>query len=130
MVSRFNELRVFDWNATDAAIFRQVQSNNLSLAAVYGSAVGNSAGWLTAIAVGAGLGMVFPVIGGRLLATAITSNVAAEAIEDMVAALRVAIGQTITVSASNAALLSYVGIRRLMKSPQTGLLERVFGLNG
>lgn len=125
MVERFMELRTFDWNASDAEIFNMIRSNNLSLAAVYGGSAGSIAGWFTVLSVGAGLGMIFPVIGGKMLAAAIANNVTEEGLEEILSTLRASFGQTIGTVSRNAALMTYVGLRRFIKRP--GILDRIFG---
>jgi hypothetical protein len=117
----------FDWNASDAEIRQMQRNNNLTMAAVWGSFVGQGFGWLTGIAVGAGIAYLVPVIGGATLAKTMASKVGTEALDELYYGLLGAVGQTARSLSTNVALTAYMQIRRLLKRAPFGSLIAVFG---
>lgn len=117
----------FDWNRSDAEIRQLQRNNNLAMASIWGSFVGQGLGWLAGIAVGAGVAYLCPVIGGGALARTIAASVGTEALSELYFGLRGAVGQTIRSVGSNSLLAAYMQVRRLIKRAPPGWLEGLFG---
>ena len=98
-VQRINR---FNWNATDNQLRGVLLSQNVALASVWGSFVGQGIGWLSGIAVGYGLGLVCPVIGSGVLARSLATRVGTEAIDELRFGLRAAVVQTVEAGANKA----------------------------
>jgi uncharacterized protein YqgC (DUF456 family) len=123
-------LKSFNWNASDAELQKLIDGSKNSLAAVWGSFIGQGIGWLSGIALGYGVSLVVPVIGGAALARLIAAKTAEEAIDELLPSLYGAIGTTINVAISNLAISAYINFRSLLKKAPRGLLEAVYGKDG
>lgn len=117
----------FDWNKSDQAIRELQKNNNITMAAIWGSFVGQGFGWLTGIAVGAGIAYLVPVIGGASLAKMIASKAGTEALDELYYGLRGAISQTVKSLGTNATLSAYMQIRKLIKKAPKSFLVGIFG---
>jgi hypothetical protein len=120
-ISRFN------WNATDNQLRLLQAGNNVAMASIWGSVVGQGAGWLAGIAVGAGVAYLVPVIGGGALAKTVASAVGTEAMEELYFGLRGAITQTLRTLGTNTLITGYMNLRRLIKRIPEPLLVQFFG---
>jgi len=120
-------ITTFDWNATDAAYRQQIFERNTQLAAIWGGISGQAFGYLVGLGVGAGIGLICPVIGGPLLAGTIATAVASEAVQDISGNLLNAITQTFYLGTANAALSGYINLRRWLKSPRNPIINSLFG---
>ncbi len=105
----------FDWNQSDAEIKEQIKQNNQVLAGVWGGMLGNLLGRGAAIAIGYGVGVWMPVIGGTNLARMIASKALLESGEDLFAQFRNALVTTAGTFASNALLRGYMSLRSTTK---------------
>lgn len=117
----------FNWNATDADLKQSVRNQNIAIASAWGSAAGRTAGWLTGIAIGAGIAFVCPVIGGAALASGVALALAPEAIEEISQGLLTALGTTARAVAVNAVTYSYLNLRKFIKSLPLETLQKVLG---
>lgn len=125
--ARWNEIWNFNWNATDASLNASIQQQNIAIAAAWGGALGGTLGWVTTIAIGAGIAYVMPVIGGAALAKAVAGNVLPEAREEIGGLFRNAINVTLTTWTRQATTAGYIQIRRMLRSAPRGVLVGLFG---
>lgn len=123
-------LKAFNWNATDKELKQMVAASKNSLAAIWGSFIGQGFGWLSGIAVGYGVSLVLPVIGGADLARYIATKTAIEAADELLPSLFGAISSTVNIAATNAAIVGYINFRSLLKKAPRSLLEAVYGKDG
>lgn len=127
LIGGVTRLSTFDWNATDEK-YRQIQSSqNLTMAAVWGSFAGQGLGWLAGIGVGYGVGLLCPVIGGSQLARYIASSVVDEAASELALGLRAALIQTAETLGNNLLLSAYMQYRNLLKNVPERVLRTVYG---
>ncbi|WP_156815590.1 hypothetical protein [Pseudanabaena sp. PCC 6802] len=105
----------FDWNASDKQIEEWIKGNNIALASTWGNAVGEIAGSVAALAIGAGVSLLVPVIGGKALAAIVKSRLIAERADDVIGALRSALQATVGTMAKNSGLSLYVNIRKAIR---------------
>lgn len=117
----------FDWNASDAELAEVIKSQNIAIASAWGGAFGRSAGWLTGIAIGAGIAMVVPVIGGGVLAASVAAALAPEAIEEISQGFTNALFVTARAFVQNAVLSGYINFRKLVKRLPLATLEKILG---
>ena len=127
LVSGTEQLKAFNWNASDKELTQSIASKNVQIAALWGGVLGQGAGWLAAIAVGYGISFLVPVVGGALLAKTIAVNVAAEGLDEFLATFKNAIAQTIRIWASGTATTLYINYRKFVKSLPDDVLERIYG---
>lgn len=130
LVGAVEKLKAFDWNATDKALEQSISNSNVAIASIWGSLVGQGAGWLAGIAVGYGVSFLCPVIGGAGLARLVASKTGVEAIEELSSSLAGAVKQTIGILGSNLATMGYINFRRLLKNAPRGVLEALYGKDG
>lgn len=130
LFNTIERLKAFNWNATDKELKALIDSSKNSLAAIWGSFIGQGFGWLAGIAVGAGVSLVLPVIGGAALARYIASKTAIEAVDELLPGLVGAISSTLNIAATNTAIAAYINFRSLLKNAPRGLLEAVYGRDG
>lgn len=123
-------LKSFNWNASDAELKKLIDASKNSLAAIWGSFIGQGFGWLSGIALGAGVSMVLPVIGGAALARYIATKTAIEAADELLPSLVGTIGATVNIAATNLSISAYINFRSLLKKAPRGLLEAVYGKDG
>lgn len=129
-VSTVEQLKAFDWNSTDKEIGEMIKANNLQLASLWGGLVGKGIGWLAGIAVGYGVGLVVPVIGGALFARYLALEVAKEGWEETKFALLNVLQQTFALGAKSLALTFYASTRNWVKKLPKEVLDAIFGAAG
>lgn len=83
LVSASSAISQFDWNATDAELEATIKQRNIALAGIWGGTAGTIAGQLAPIAIGAGIALFIPVVGGAALAAAVVAASAPEALEEI-----------------------------------------------
>lgn len=127
IVGAVERIKAFDWNASDKALTASMQTQNIRIAALWGGVVGNAVGWLGSVAVGYGIGLALPVIGGSLLANTIALKTLQEGVEDFLPLLRNAIFQMFGVWTRNALTTGYINLRRWIKSADQKFLEQYLG---
>lgn len=127
LIDRTNQLKAFNWNASDKELEALMESQNIRIATAWGSALGQSLGWIAAIGVGYGVSFLCPVIGGASLARTIAGKVGAEAIGEITNGLAGALNQTVGAFANNALISGYINYRRLLKSLPDGVLNQIYG---
>lgn len=127
VVSGLTKLKAFNWNASDEELKKMIDSANLGLASVWGSFVGAGVGWIAGIGIGYGISFACPVIGGAALARVVAANAGKEALEELGASLKNAIGTTVGTLANNALVTGYMNYRRLLKNAPEGLLNAIYG---
>lgn len=82
------ELAEFDWNSSDEELKALIYQEELQIYSQFGSFVGAGLGWVTSIALGYGVALSVPVIGGAQLAKLATAAVTDEAAADMLGRLK------------------------------------------
>ncbi|MBF2025610.1 MAG: hypothetical protein IGS48_02425 [Oscillatoriales cyanobacterium C42_A2020_001] len=130
VVAGVEKLKAFDWNASDKALQESIKNSNVAIATIWGSLLGQGVGWLAGIAVGYGVSLVVPVIGGAGLAKLIASKTAKEALEELAPSLGSAITSTVGILGGNLAVQGYINFRRMLKNAPRPLLEAVYGKDG
>ncbi len=120
----------FNWNATDAELSQFMKNQNLVIASIWGGVLGQSIGWLSGIAVGYGVSLLVPVIGGASLARAVAGSVGAEAAEELLYGVKGAILTTAKALGTKALLSFYLSFRRSVRVLPRGFLRKVFGEKG
>ena len=125
--SKAVQVWTFDWNQSDKQLETLMESQNVRIAAAWGSALGRSAGWLAGIAVGYGLSFLCPVIGGSMLAKTVGSKVGAEALGEISQGFLGAVTQTLGAWADNTAISAYINYRKLVKSLPESVLGSIYG---
>ncbi|NER78963.1 MAG: hypothetical protein F6K42_05170 [Leptolyngbya sp. SIO1D8] len=127
LVNTAGRIAIFDWNKTDQEIAQLMRQNNLSIIARWGALVGNGLGWLSGAAIGYGISLTLPVIGGATLARTIAATVGREALEELSALTLNATTDTIATGLSNTFLGGYLNLRKYLKSRPIGELKTLFG---
>ena len=108
-------LSQFDWNATDEELKQRIEGYNTQIWGIWGEVIGRGLGYITSIALGAGVAIAVPVIGSKLLAARIAGEVSKEALAQMTGEVTSAIRQTVDLSATSAVLRSYMSARNFIK---------------
>lgn len=124
---RTEQIKAFNWNASDKELEALMESQNVRIASTWGSALGSSFGWLAGIGVGYGISFLCPVIGGAALAKTVASRVGAEAIEEVSRGLAGAVQQTVGAIANSALISGYINYRKLLKSIPNNVLTSIYG---
>lgn len=127
LFSTATKIFTFNWNLTDKELNDKLKANQQSLAGTWGAFAGQSLGWIAGLAVGAGVSLAVPVIGGGALARLVASAVGREAIEEIGQGLALAIQRTVALGVDNISLSSYGALRRLIKSQDKGVLAKFIG---
>jgi hypothetical protein len=127
LIDRTNQLKAFNWNASDKELEALMDSQNLRIATAWGSALGRSLGWIAGIGIGYGVSFLCPVIGGAALARTVATNVGKEAIGEITNSLSGALNQTVGALANNALISGYINYRRLLKSLPDKILGGIYG---
>lgn len=127
LVGGVTRLSTFNWNASDDQLRALQRSQNITMAAIWGSVTGQGLGWLAGIGVGYGVGMLCPVIGGSALARYITSSVLDEATAELTLGLRAALVQTAETVGNNLLISGYMQYRNLLKSAPDRVLRSIYG---
>jgi len=129
LVSVSSSISQFDWNASDTELQATIQQRNIALAAIWGGTAGTIAGQLVPIAIGAGIALAIPVIGGAALATAVIAASAPEALEEIFGSIRTSISATVATIAQNLVTSGYINLRRFIKGLPYDTLKAVVGEN-
>jgi hypothetical protein len=117
LVSTGTSIANFNWNASDSEIEGWMKSNNIALAGTWGRAIiGELGGSIAAIALGVGISMVVPVIGGPTLAKIVAGDVIREKAGDVINAFCSAIVQTFQTMAVNTGLSGYINSRKFLRN--------------
>jgi hypothetical protein len=124
---RTEQIKAFNWNASDQELEGLMESQNIRIATTWGSALGGAFGWLVGIGVGYGISFLCPVIGGAALAKTVATNVSAEAIGEVTRGISGAISQTAGALANNALISTYINYRKLLKSLPDSILKGIYG---
>lgn len=127
LIGRVEQIKSFNWNASDKELELLMESQNVRIASVWGSALGQSAGWLAGIGVGYGISFLCPVIGGATLAKTVASRVGAEAFEEVSRGLGNAVLQTFGAIGNTAMISAYINYRKLLKSIPNNILTSIYG---
>ncbi len=127
LIDRTNQLKAFNWNASDKELEGLMNSQNLRIATAWGSALGRSLGWIAGIGIGYGVSFLCPVIGGAALARTVAGNVGKEAIGEITQSLSGALSQTVGALANNTLISGYINYRRLLKSLPSNILGGIYG---
>ena len=127
LVGRVEQIKSFNWNASDKELEDMMESQNVRIASIWGSALGQGAGWLAGIAIGYGISFLCPVIGGGALAKTIAAKVGTEGLEEVSRGLGSAISQTFGVLGNNAMISGYINYRKLLKSIPNNILTGIYG---
>jgi hypothetical protein len=127
LVGRVEQLKAFNWNASDKELEGLMESQNVRIATAWGSALGTTFGWLVGIGVGYGVSFLCPVIGGGALAKTVATNVGTEALGEVTSGISAAINQTVGAFANNALISGYINYRKLLKSIPQNILTGIYG---
>jgi hypothetical protein len=127
LVGRVEQVKAFNWNASDKELESLMKSQNLRIAAAWGNALGRSVGWIAGIAVGYGLSYLCPVIGGASLARTVATNVGRTGVEEVTNGVLGAITQTVGALANNALINFYIDIRRVFRQVPMNTLTKIYG---
>lgn len=128
IVSTWTSLSNFDWNSSDAQLKATIENYNVQMAGIWGGVFGQFAiGYLGVVALGYGVGLVFPVIGGPLLGQALVGSVNAELLPELIDNLGNAIGQTINIWTSIGLLNVYMLTRQWIKKLPKSTLQAFLG---
>lgn len=95
-MQQITKLVNFDFNQSDKQLLSLMNAQGNRLAAIWGGLAGQALGWTVSIAVGYGVSLVIPVIGGAALAKAVTAGVKLEAGKDVGSGWVNSIVQTLT----------------------------------
>lgn len=124
VTTKLEELWYFDWNASDEELKQSIQGYNIAIATAWAGVAAQGVGYLASIGLGAGLALFIPVIGGKALAATIVGSAGKEALEEIVATIRSAIGQTVNAVISTVSLNAYMGARSWLKSQDIATLKK------
>ncbi len=124
---RTEQVKSFNWNASDKELELLMESQNVRIASAWGSALGASFGWLAGIGIGYGVSFLCPVIGGAALAKTVAGSVGQEAIGEITRGISGAITQTVGAIANNALISGYINYRKLLKSIPNNVLTSIYG---
>lgn len=127
LIGRIEQIKTFDWNASDEAYTKMMEAQNTRLASLWGGILGKGVGWFAGIAIGAGIGFLCPVIGGASLAKTVSLAVGTEALEEFIPALQSALVQTAGEFANRAILNGYMNYRNFLKRAPRDILVRLYG---
>jgi hypothetical protein len=124
---RTEQLKSFNWNASEKELEGLMDSQNMRIATAWGSALGRGFGWLVGIGIGYGISFLCPVIGGAALAKTVATNVGTEAIGEVTQGIGAAISQTAGALANNGLISGYINYRKLLKSIPNNVLTSIYG---
>ncbi|NJL39026.1 MAG: hypothetical protein HC899_21475 [Leptolyngbyaceae cyanobacterium SM1_4_3] len=130
LVSGIESLKQFNWNASDADLRALIQAQNVTIATAWGSALGNSFGWIVGIGIGYGVSYLCPVIGSAALARTVTSGALPEALEEISASLLGAVRTTAASFGQSLLINGYMQYRALLKRVPYGVLANLYGEDG
>jgi hypothetical protein len=124
---RVEQVKAFNWNASEKELEVLMESQNVRIASVWGSALGRTFGWVAGIGIGYGISFLCPVIGGGALAKAVAVGVGKEAVGEIVNGISGAISQTVGALANNALISGYINYRKLLKQIPDNVLKSIYG---
>lgn len=127
IVGTINQVKSFNWNATDKQIETGINARNAQMAGIWGGVLGSGVGWLAGIGVGYGVAYLCPVIGGANLARVIAGSAGAEAVDELKSKLRTAVQQTATMLTATAANVVFINYRNFLRNADEGLLTTIYG---
>lgn len=127
LTNGIEQLKSFNWNATDQELKASIAQNNIRLAGIWGGLAGQAVGWLGGAALGYGISMVVPVIGGAFLARYVTGKVLKEAAEELLPQLGNAIVESAKIMATAGLVYGYIGVRSWIKKLDRATLAAVVG---
>ena len=127
IVLQIERISEFDWNQTDYELMQAINGQSIQVASAWGDVAGSVEGTLGAALIGAGVGFIFPVIGGSALALLIAKNVLEENLDEIISNLKTAIFNSMRAYVQSAAIQAYINIRRWMKSWSISRLTFLFG---
>lgn len=128
LVATWTTLSNFNWNASDEQLKTSIENYNIQMSGIWGGIFGKfGIGYLGTIALGAGIGMIFPYIGGPNLARLLVSSVNTELLPDLVDDLGSAITQTANIWASIGLLNVYMFTRKWIKKIPKSTLDGIIG---
>ncbi len=113
-MQQLTKLVTFDFNQSDKQLLSLMNAQGNRLAAIWGGLAGQVLGWTVSIALGYGVALIIPVIGGAALAKAVTAGVKVEAGKDVGSGFINAVVQTFTAVGEFALIGSYFLARRAM----------------
>ena len=128
LVGRVEQLKSFNWNATDKDLAKLADNQNLAIAAAWGTALGGAVGWLAGIGIGYGVSFLCPVIGGASLARTVSKAVGIEAVEEITSGLTGAISATVGALANQGLISTYINYRKLVKTIPAPILDTIYGV--
>jgi hypothetical protein len=120
----------FNWQATDKELGQTIESQNVAIAAAWGGVVGRGIGWMSAIAIGAGVSLLVPVVGGTALAAAVVATTSSEAVSDLLGEIAAAVSTTVGAIATKAILSGYIAIRRAIRAAALNIDWKPYGFLG
>ena len=130
LLERVEELKAFNWNATDAELQQSIQGYNTQLAAIWGELLlGFGLGYLGTMVLGVGISILVPVIGGTALAAAVATAVTAGLVPQFLEGFETAINQTIAIKARQTVLSGYINARHFIKQLPIEQLAQLPGID-
>lgn len=127
IVNLTTAIAAFDWNATDTALYNAIQARNTSLYSIWGSFIGAGLGWFTGLAVGAGVSLIVPVIGGAALSRFVLLKAGKEAVEELLPQLLNAIRMTVQLWTADRLTELYIDYRWVIKGLGKEALTAIYG---
>lgn len=106
-MQQLTKLVNFDFNQSDKQLLSLMNAQGNRLAALWGGLAGQALGWTVSIALGYGVSLVIPVIGGATLAKAVTAGAKVEAGKDVGSGFINTIVQSLTAFGEFALVGSY-----------------------
>lgn len=127
LVSGIESIKAFNWNASDQELQTTIEGYNTQIASVWGGVVGQGVGWLGAAAVGYGVGLLVPGIGGAVLARTVAGRVLSEGAEELLASVKNAIIATTSAALRTGLITIYINFRKLIRAIPEENLKHIFG---
>lgn len=128
-MQKLTQLVNFDFNQSDKQLMSLINAEGNRLASVFGSLAGQALGWTVAIAVGYGVSLVIPVIGGAALAKAVTAIAKAEGLEQVTSGIGGALLETIGAIGTTALVGGYLLARKAAKGGKESKGGPVFSVS-
>ena len=119
------EIVYFDWNQTDQEIKAEIEQNNLTIISQWGQLAGSTAVRMLGVAVSAGLSIKYPVVAGK-----VALALAQDTSDVLKSQFQQVIRSTTETALRNAALGSYIWIRKQIKGGATTKNEKPWTIAG